>query len=297
MFCCLGLGMNRDAAVFKRLINIQKDQAAKHVKNIDCIYLINLDKRKDRLQRCMSQLTAFDIQPQRVPAVDGWALSQDVFNDIAMKYQRSMKYDLPVHFSPVSGYPRGFRLNDSCHGKACVYHTMMAGALGCYLSHLSVLFDAYYSSYRTIWVLEDDITVNDNPHLLSELIEKLDRYVPDNWDILYTDNDDHFDAKTLMAHMDGGIWGRPDVPVTRNLIEFSPIGSDFYKIGGRTQTHSMIIRRSGFEKILEYISTNGIFRSYDVELAFIPNIKLYNLSHDVVHGRDRSLSDTSYQHP
>ena len=62
--------------------------------------------------------------------------------------------------------------------------------IGCALSHLSVIRNAYDAGYQTIWVLEDDIAVEQDPHRLSALIDKLDSLVgKEGWDILYTDTD------------------------------------------------------------------------------------------------------------
>ena len=97
--------------------------------------------------------------------------------------------------------------------------------------------------------------------------------------------------------MGGGNLGRPGIPLTNALVEYRMVGSDFMKIGGRTQAHSVIYRRSGIKKILDFIINNGIFRPYDIDLPFVPNLKMYNLIKDVVHGRDRTDSDGYYKKP
>ena len=51
------------------------------------------------------------------------------------------------------------------------------------------------------------------------------------------------------------------------------------------------------KKILDFIIPNGIFRPYDTELPFIPNLTFYNSLNDIVHGRDRTFSDTFYKIP
>ena len=42
--------------------------------------------------------------------------------------------------------------------------------------------------YKTIWIMEDDIRIVDNPHKLPELITALGQIAPD-WDIFFTDNE------------------------------------------------------------------------------------------------------------
>lgn len=290
--------MNKSEKVIRNFLSIKNKTEVSQIGQIDYIYLINLDKRPEKFERCRQQLSSFDIQPHRISAIDGWTLLQEAFNDIAMEILPGMNFDRPIHFRPVAGGVRGNDLDTFSVGRSCVHYTMAAGALGCSLSHLSILYDAYLAGYETIWILEDDITVQEDPEIFSALLLRLDQFAGrDGWDLLYTDNDDHFVSSTILSHLGGGCWGRPGVPVTSKLLEYQLIGSEFYKIGGRTQTHSMIIRRSGIDKILRYLLNEGIFRPYDIELAFVPELRMFNLARDIVHGRDRTISDTFYKNP
>jgi hypothetical protein len=287
--------MDRSEEIVRWLRKIDKKTKTNQIDNIDYIYLINLDKRPDRLSRCLNQFVSYAIQPQRMSAIYGWDLTQEAFNDIGMKILPGMFFDRPVHFGPVVRDAVGEYIIPEAVGKTCVHHTMAAGQLGCSLSHLSVAVDAYLSGYETIWVLEDDFTIKDPPEMLGEYIKKLNAAVGSEWDLLYTDHDDHFVLPTVRDMMGGGNLCRPGMPMTQALVQYRPIGSFFMKIGGRTQTHSMILRKSGIIKIVEYILKNGLFRPIDIELATIPGLKLYNLLADVVHGRDRTDSDTYYK--
>ena len=290
--------MERSEEITRRLQKVNNKVQDNQIKNVDFIYLINLDQRTDRLSRCLNQFARYSIHPQRVSAIYGWDLTQEAFNDIGLKILPSMHFDRPVHFGPVVRDAVGESITPSKVGKTCVHHTMAAGQLGCSLSHLSVLVDAYHSGYETIWVLEDDFTIKEPPENLGEYIEKLNAWVGSSkWDLLYTDNDDHFSLPTVRDIMGGGNLGRPGMPMTNALIEYRKVGSDFVKIGGRTQTHSMIIRKSGIKKIVDFLLKNGIFRPIDIELSFVPDLKIYNLLHDAVHGRDRTDSDTYYRKP
>ncbi len=86
---------------------------------------------------------------------------------------------------------------------------------------------------------------------------------------------------------------RPDMPdlALDPLLEHTPVGEFFYKIGSRNRTHSMIIRRTGIEKILMFYKEKNIFLPYDHELGFIPNIRLYVVSEPIVDTNDIT-SDT-----
>ena len=287
-----------NSKILRHLKQVENKNEKNQIRNIDFVYLINLAKRPDRLVNIIKQFSPYSIVPHRFPAIHGWDLTQETFNDIGLKVLSTTSFDRPVHFSPVPGGARPQMITPSCIGKTCVHYTMAAGALGVYLSHLSILSDAYQSKYRTIWVLEDDVTIKEDPHRLADCIDKLDALVgPDSWDVLYTDNDDCFTASNVMAHMGGGNWGRPGIPMKEALLENKPVGTDFIKNGGRCQAHSMIIRQSGIRKIVDFILPNGIFRPYDTELPYIPGLTFYNSLNDIVHGRDRTFSDTFYRIP
>lgn len=175
------------------------------------------------------------------------------------------------------------------YGSAIFYPRMTHGAVGTALSHLSILQNAYDARAELIWILEDDITVNADPRCLSAYTEKLDGLVGKNgWDILYTDDLAYFEPFTP-----GTVW-RPDVPSMNfdPLFERKELSQDFYQIGGRCQAHSLIMRRSGIRKILEFSKQHGIYLPYDVEIAFVPEIRFFNLKHNVVVGGTLDNSDT-----
>jgi hypothetical protein len=51
---------------------------------------------------------------------------------------------------------------------------------------------------KAIWVMGDDIEVIQNPHVLSELTDKLDALVGNRgWDVLFTDHDTKSDLPSL----------------------------------------------------------------------------------------------------
>src|SRR5437868_12063325 len=47
------------------------------MKNIDFIYMINLDERPEKFEKSVQQLHPFGIYPYRFSAVNGWELSMD----------------------------------------------------------------------------------------------------------------------------------------------------------------------------------------------------------------------------
>ena len=286
--------MDQTSKMIRHFKKVENKPEKKQIRNIDFIYLINLDARPEKLKKTMRNFARYGISPHRFPAILGWGMPQETFDDIATPLLPGAAFDRFVSFRPGQVRFMGKqKLNEFSVGKHCVHYTTSAGALGCYLSHLSVLYDAYQSGYETIWVLEDDAACTEDPHVLIDEIDKLDSWAgPFGWDILFTNNEDHLDLAALIDVMGGGSMSRPGIPISQAVLEYQPLSPDFFKIGSRRFAHSMIIRRSGIEKILDFATGLGIFLPYDVELAFVPGIRLFNLSRDVVK-KSGGCSDTS----
>ena len=277
---------------FKKVTREKTEKSA--LNGIYFIYLINLDQRPEKLEKCLSQLKTHGISPYRFSAVCGWDLSIEAFTELGVKFLPGMLSDeWVVHFPPEKqGTPDSDFLREESYGKTFFSRWITPGAIGCTLSHLSVLQDAYDAGYETIWVMEDDISVVQDPHLLPPLINQLDALVSKKeWDILFTDidtadgimyaaeNDFESDLKGNL-----GFFWRPDI----DLSDRSPfakrtiLNKDFMKIGSRMRTHSMIIRRSGIKKILDFEKQHHIFIPYDHELAIVPSIQMFSLRYNLV---------------
>lgn len=214
---------------------------------IDCVYVINLQRRFDKWENVNDQLNKYSIYPTRFNAIDGWKLSkQDV--------------DLLI-----GSYPMRMRVGQIC----------------CLLSHLSVIKSAYDRGFQCIWVCEDDIDIVEDPHQLSFIL--LNLYCIDfYWDILYTDIDtkgnNGIRVQSLMSDF------RPDqenepIEYYRQRIR---INDDISEIKQRFGAYSMIISRNGMEKILRYFTSLYLWTAYDIDIHYIPNIKQYSMNRDIV---------------
>lgn len=270
------------------------DRCRSHsMRNIDFIYMINLDQRPEKWRRSMDQLTPFGIYPYRFSAVNGWELSLEEINDVGLVYSVEMgpgilgtRYPLDGNFEPVHGTIEEF-------GETYFCHCMARGTIGIALSHISVLQDAYDAGHETIWVMEDDIDVIRDPTVLSDLIERLDALVgKSNWDVLFTDRDIR-DAKGNYVPT---FWAgkRPDFlyyTYANNYAERNEISPEFRTIGARSGAHSMIVRRSGIEKLLQFFKSHQIFFPYDMEYVLPTGIKLYTVLDDVVSNTPNAPSD------
>ena len=253
------------------------------MRNIDFIYMINLDERPEKFASCVQRLTPYKIFPYRFSAVNGWQLPLESLSEIGIRYESWMASGIwgtmylpknngaPVH--EVMGAP----------GNVYFSHCMARGTIGIALSHLSILQDALDSGYETIWVMEDDIEVFQNPHLLSDLIEELDEIVgKDGWDVLFTDpdtknNDGNYVPCSSYAPRPNYIQKNP-----QRFVDRINVGSSFKRIGSRYGAYSMILRRSGIKKILNFLKCYQIFLPYDMEYTQPPNIRLFTVIDDVV---------------
>lgn len=91
---------------------------------VDKIYVINMDKDKDRMEILDKKMKVLGLEYQRISGVDG--------KKVYPKYKDKTK--------------------------------LRPGQIGCLLSHIEVLKDAIKNNYNNIMVLEDDILFHHNFH-------------------------------------------------------------------------------------------------------------------------------------
>lgn len=262
------------------------------MKNIDFIYTINLDQRPEKFASCTDQLHPYGIYPYRFSAVNGWELTLEDINNLGVNYQPWMTTGHwgTCYLPEDEGRPHHEIV--SVVGRTYFCHCLARGPIGIVLSHLSILQDAYDSGYETIWIMEDDIQVIRDPRLLSTLIEKLDKVVgKKGWDVLFTDQDTKNQQGAYVPCL-GYAW-RPNFK-PKNPGRFAQrwdVSSDFRRVGARYGAYSMIVRRSGMKKILDFIKTHQIFLPYDMDFCLPNTIKMFALINDVVSTQPNALSD------
>ncbi len=262
------------------------------IQNIDCVYLINLDQRLEKLKKSLEDLGTFSIEPLRVPAIYGWTLPRPEIERFALKFGLNMDPGHNTTCKPVAYLTEKRIQLPKTQGEPIFYPMATLGSFGCSLSHLETLSHAFQSGYQVVWILEDDFTIFQDPHVLGDLVERLSKLDPD-WDILYSDDLDFFDT----AFHSGVVW-RPNCPsIDGQTFIRKPLGEQFMQISGRSQMRSAIYKRSGMQKILEFLS-HGIFLPYPLELLFVPNLKVYNICANIVCGGPISIesSDVLFQY-
>jgi len=262
------------------------------MRNIDFIYTINLDQRPEKFKNCTDQLSPYDIHPFRFSAVNGWELTLEMVNDVGVKYAPGMAKQLwGTCYLPGGNWEPHHEILQ-VEGRNYFCHCMARGPIGIVLSHLSVLKDAYDSGYNTIWVMEDDIQVMRDPHLISSLIRKLDKAVgKKGWDILFTDRDTKNQKGEYVPCL--GYAKRPNY-TPKNPGRFAvrkQVGTDFMQVGARYGAYSMIVRRSGMKKILDFINRYHIFLPYDMDFYMPEDIRLFAVIDDVVSTQPQAISD------
>ena len=276
---------------FKKPMNTSGNH---QMRNIDFIYTINLDQRPEKFESCTKQLHPYGIFPYRFSAVNGWELSHDTINQLGIVYNpATMKSNNlwgTCYFAENNGQP----FHEVIHvaGRTYFSHCLSRGAIGIVLSHLSILQHAYDSGFKTIWVMEDDIDVLQPPSLISDAIDRLDALVgKDGWDVLFTDQDT---KNQKGEYVPCRAFARRPNFTPKNQERFrtaKDISPNFRKIGARYGAYSMIVRRSGMKKILDFIKTYKVFLPYDMEFYLPNDIRLFSVTKDIVSTQINAPSD------
>lgn len=116
---------------------------------IDNVYVINMDKDTDRLDKITKECNKFNIKFQRFTGIDSNTLSEKQKN----------KY-----------------ITEFCK-KYCTN-----GIIGCGISHIKIYKDVINNNYNNVLILEDDIYFKEDFHsILNNTIDEL----PNDYDILY----------------------------------------------------------------------------------------------------------------
>lgn len=266
------------------------------IKNIDFIYMINLDQRPEKFETSRAQLNLYGINPYRFSAVNGWELSLDTILDVGLKFKPGMDRIFGTTYVEIDGKIIASHEPVCVPGRTYFCHCMARGPIGICLSHLSILQDAWDSGYETIWIMEDDVDVIRNPHQASSLIEELDQLVgPKNWDILFTDYDAKIGENKYVPC--GGVAKRPDMnnsPEERSSLKYQNkkhLHKHFHHMPTRFGAYSMIVRRTGMKKLLDFWKEHKIFLPYDMDNAFPSGIKRFGLTFDLVSHTTNALSD------
>lgn len=230
----------------KFLRSLETKKTDTGLKTIEKIYIINLDKRPERWIRSLNFFQEYNLTPERVQAVNGW--------------------EIPNWTKLQLGGPSHLFLS--------------GGEIGCFLSHLSIYQDALEKNLKTVWICEDDITFINDPHLLDDYIEELEKLDP-SWDMLYTDHSTH------------GMGDQKTRPYQENYTALHyPVSDNLLRIHGRHGLHSVIFSKSGLLKIMKYFRSNYLFSPLDVDIHYVPDLREYSVITPIATALN-TTSDTS----
>jgi SAM-dependent methyltransferase len=284
------------AAIERHLKQAQPKVGDHSMRNIDCVYMINLDARPEKYALARRYLEVHGITPYRFSAVNGWELSKRAIDEVGLRFRPGMTPLLATRYpSEVEAMVPSHEFMAE-YGKTYFMHCMPLGAIGCVLSHLSVLRDAWDCGYETVWVMEDDIEVLSDHNVLSDLLGELDALVGSaGWDVLFTDVD--YRAPTGEYLRASGAAKRPDCdcsPEGRFIPAYTqsePLNANFRTVAARFGSTSMVLRRSAIAKLLDFYTASGIYGPYDLDNLLPGGIRRYGLTFDLVTNMLHSISD------
>lgn len=232
---------------------------------IEHIYVLNLDIRKDRWLKTKQQLESFGLSPVRFSAVNGWIMDRRKLKNL---YKQRVENSCSSYLTP--------------------------GQVGCFLSHTAVLKDAFIKGYNLIWVLEDDIIVLQNLNHINNLLKEMDSF-DSNWDLLFTDIDTRgLDINEIWT-FDSFLKHSFDYRLVREE-NFIPQENEFFKrIEYRLGAHSMFISKQGIKKLLEYLENHKISYPIDIQIHCCPAKRFYVSKQEFVTHGERCGSDTSFK--
>jgi GR25 family glycosyltransferase involved in LPS biosynthesis len=121
-------------------------------------YIINLDKRVDRLRLTQKLLSLYGFNTTRFPAISGKQLSEIELTQL-------------VHPKSMTSIKNGYRTSDA---------DLSIGAVGCSLSHILLWQKLLNSNNNGFMIFEDDTL----PNFTLEHFKKYIDYIPDDWDII-----------------------------------------------------------------------------------------------------------------
>jgi len=129
------------------------------MQKIDCIYIINLEKRKTRLKRTFTLLADeyLDI-PIKVFKATYWdskEFKENILNK-KVKYSKQWKNENTYAENDTTGYHSKFR-------------PISMGQIACCYSHLQLLEDVIKNDYKTILMLQDDVFFEEEGQLRYEI--------------------------------------------------------------------------------------------------------------------------------
>ncbi len=153
---------------------------------VEKIYVINLDKSKDRLEKISKDLETQGLKFERFPAILGLDLKFKGQNGkiFTGKDLKSKKVEFRIGekykvFCPHITINYQYKPN-LAKGKI----PMSAGEFGIYCSHLEIMLDVVKNAHKSVLVFEDDTSI---PNNLSQKLQEIAKEMPNykKYDLIF----------------------------------------------------------------------------------------------------------------
>jgi GR25 family glycosyltransferase involved in LPS biosynthesis len=191
------------------------------------VYLINMPQKKDRLINFTKYYNNSDLKFKQfniLPAIVGKDLNL-------------------IEFVSPEGYKQILELEKTGNRKH--HYDLSRGAVGCYLSHLSIYKQIVNSNYNYGIIFEDDSEMIQD--IYKNMIEGLNK-IPNNWDIL------------LLGH----------------ICIKCDINTEYTKVHRFWGTHSYIIKKESADKLLKYLD-KPLSKQIDADMSLLVKRGIINI--------------------
>jgi hypothetical protein len=288
------IAFNTEAGPLDTLPKNPISKKSSPILGIEAVYCINagLDPFAD--MQSLDELKKFQIQPIVLSPIKNHHISQTSLHEIGLKFSSDMqKSRWASYCTSWDPWQKDFVFLTPTHSALSIFSVYISQeTILKSLNFLNVIKNAHEMNYAMIWIVDGAIQIVSDPNQIPVKIDSLNKLIgKDQWDILYTDNDTHDyslyqgfnDFESDLKGLDLSWFWRPDhLPDFKKLSSRTVVSQDFIKIGSRMRTHSLIINKTGLEKIMTYYASHGCFNPLDHEIAMIPNIQLYALRNNLV---------------
>jgi GR25 family glycosyltransferase involved in LPS biosynthesis len=173
---------------------------------VDNIYVINMKKDKDRLNKFQAQVgDKFKYQivegidcdlPEYNDQFEAWKYTNPTCEDVTFEnfdwqFYLNKYSDLSPNITTKKGAWKHWIDYGMHELRTCVPNQIVnKGQFGCLQSHINILKDALEKNYETILILEDDVIFSKEAQKQFERITKIQSTRP-NWNIIYLGASQH----------------------------------------------------------------------------------------------------------
>ena len=241
---------------------------------IDKVYLINLDRRTDRLEnmtKILNELGGVFKDFTRFSAVDGNSLSdEEIYNYCSTNALSSLKHKYHLHADIRS-----------------------KGGIGCYLSHLNIWKDIVKNNYKNVVIFEDDsYTPNDYQKILNYI-----NNLPDDYHIAFLSYY-NFNSNNVKTEPVNDYWTKSDGYTFYNLDAYimSYEGAKIFiekalPISNQLDSYVNIIASIN-KNIKRYFSSDVLF--FQNKSIYGSDIQLYCRACEMNQAADFASNDTEF---